>query len=408
LKYPPWLPVLLGFLSATGPLSTDMYLPAFPAIESSLHIPLGSAQWTLATWFIGLAIGQITQGSLADRFGRKAPLIAATAIFTLANIGCALSTDLVTLSLMRFLAAIGGSASMVIPRAVVRDLAEGHAAARLMSRLVLVSGVAPILAPTLGGFLLQIADWHFIFWFTVLYGTLCCALVIFCLPDTLPVSMRVRQNGTQMLTRFGQILSEHSFLSNALMGGAGMFAMFAYIGGSPGVFIEGMHLTPVIYAITFSSGACFFILFSQLNPMLLLRLGSDRLMRIAVRCFLAASLVLAMVAFIGPHLSGGLKWWMLMPPVMAMLACQGTNMPNSTVAALQRHAAHAGTASALMGMMGFCLAAISGLAVGILSDGTARPLAVLALIGAIGANIADLYRRRDLMLRSSINTGPMP
>ena len=173
MKYPSWLPLLLGFLSATGPIATDMYLPAFPAIESSLHIPLGSAQWTLATWFIGLAIGQITQGSLADRFGRRAPLISATALFTLANVGCALSTDLVTLSFMRFLAAIGGSASMVIPRAIVRDLAEGHAAAKLMSRLILVSGVAPILAPTLGGFLLKIADWHFIFWFTVLYGTLC-------------------------------------------------------------------------------------------------------------------------------------------------------------------------------------------------------------------------------------------
>jgi DHA1 family bicyclomycin/chloramphenicol resistance-like MFS transporter len=400
------LPLLLGFLSATGPLSTDMYLPAFPAIETSLGVPIGSAQWTLASWFLGLAIGQITQGSLSDRFGRKAPLMVATAVFTLANVGCALSTDLVTLSLMRFIAAIGGSASMVIPRAVVRDLSEGHAAARMMSRLVLVSGVAPILAPTLGGLLLKIADWHFIFWFTVLYGTLCCILVIFFLPDTLPVSMRVRQGGMQTLTRFGQILSERSFLCNALMGGAGMFAMFAYIGGSPGVFIEGMHLSPAIYAVMFSSGAFFFILFSQLNPMLLLRFGSDRLLRVAVRCFLAATIALVLIAFISPHLPGGLQWWMVMVPVMGMLACQGMNMPNSTVAALQRHAAHAGTASALMGMMGFCMAAVSGLAVGVLSDGTAKPLAVLALVGAVGANVADLYRRRDLMLRSSINEGP--
>ncbi len=400
MTYPFWLPLLLGFLSATGPISTDMYLPAFPAIETSLRVHLGSAQWTLATWFIGLAIGQITQGALSDRFGRKAPLVIATALFTLANVGCALSTDIVTLSVMRFLAAIGGSASMVIPRAIVRDLSEGHAAARMMSRLILVSGVAPILAPTLGGLLLKIADWHFIFWVTVIYGTLCCVLVVLFLPDTLPVEKRVRQSGMQLASRFGQILRERSFLTNALMGGSGMFAMFAYIGGSPGIFIEGMHVSPSVYAVMFSSSALFFIVFSQLNPLLLVRVGSDKLMRIAVRCFLAAALALAAVAFLGPLLPGGVRWWMLLPPVMCMMGCQGINMPNTTVAALQRHASHAGTASALMGMMGFCLAAISGLAVGVVSDGSARPLAILALMGAVGANVADLYRRRDLMLRS--------
>ena len=403
LKYPSWLPLLLGFLSATGPLSTDMYLPAFPAIETSLHVPIGSVQVTLATWFLGLAIGQITQGSLADRFGRKAPLVVATAIFTLANIGCALSTNLTTLSIMRFLAAIGGSASMVIPRAVVRDLSEGHAAARMMSRLVLVSGVAPILAPTLGGFMLDVASWRFIFWFAAIYGAICFLLVSLFLPDTLPVDKRVRLRLGQMAVRYGQIMKERSFLTNALMGGSGMFAMFAYIGGAPGVFIDGMHRSPSSFAIMFSSCAFFFILFSQLNPMLLLRVGSDKLLRIGARVFLGATLVLMLVAFAGPSLPGGLPWWLLLPPIMVMMGCQGMNMPNTTVAGLQRHAAHAGSASALMGMMGFCLAAISGLAVGMFSDNSARPIAVLALIGAIGANFADLHRRRDLAHRSRIN-----
>ena len=397
MKYPLWLPILLGFLSAVGPLSTDMYLPAFPAIETSLGVQLGSAQVTLATWFLGLAIGQITQGSLSDRFGRRRPLIAATAIFTLANIGCALATDLTTLSIMRFLAAIGGSASMVIPRAIVRDLSEGHAAARMMSRLILVSGVAPIVAPSIGGLMLNYASWHWIFWFAVIYGATCCVLVAWLLPDTLPPEKRMKQSFGRMVMRYGEVLSERSFLTHALMGGAGMFAMFAYIGGSPGVFIDGMHLEPAVYALMFSSCAIFFITGSQLNPMLLQRVGSDRMLNYACRTFLGATVALALVAFATRLLPGGTQWWMILPPVMVMMGCQGFNMPNTTVGALQRHAAHAGTASALMGMMGFCLAAVSGLLVGQLSDGTARAIAVLALIGAISANIANLYRRRGLV-----------
>lgn len=396
MKYPVWLPVLLGFLSAIGPISTDMYLPAFPAIEASLGLKLGSAQVTLATWFLGLAIGQITQGSLADRFGRRAPLIIGTAIYTLANVACAMAPDLVTLSVARFFAAIGGSASMVIPRAVVRDLSEGHAAAKLMSRLILVSGVAPILAPSLGGLLLDIASWRFIFWVSVIYGAICCVLVSILLPDTLRPEMRVKQSLGKMLSRYGQILTERSFLTHSLMGGCGMFAMFAYIGAAPAVFIEGMHLRPAFFAVMFSSCASCFIICSQLNPMLLQRVGADHLLRFGVRIFLAAAIVLMVIAFATPSLPGGTQWWMLLPPVATMLGCQGFNMPNTTVGALQRHAAHAGTASALVGMMGFCLAAISGLLVGQLTDGTARSMAVLALIGGIGANIADLCRRPPL------------
>ena len=142
--YPTWLPLLLGFLGATGPLSTDMYLPAFPAIEAEYHLALGSAQITLAAWFLGLAIGQITQGALADRFGRRLPLTISTALYTLANIGCALAPDIHTLTWMRLISAIAGSASMVIPTAIVRDLASGHAAAKMTSKLILVRGVAPI------------------------------------------------------------------------------------------------------------------------------------------------------------------------------------------------------------------------------------------------------------------------
>jgi DHA1 family bicyclomycin/chloramphenicol resistance-like MFS transporter len=389
MTYPAWLPILLGFLTAIGPISTDMYLPAFPAIEAALGLKLGSAQVTLATWFLGLAIGQITQGQLADRFGRRTPLIFGTLLYALANAGCALAPDLLTLSLLRFLAAIGGSASMVIPRAIVRDLTEGHAAARLMSRLILVMGAAPILAPSLGSLVLTFGGWHMIFWICAVYGFLCCLFVILWLPDTLKPENRMRLGFVSSFARFGEIVTERTFITHAAIGGMGMFGMFAFIGGSPGVLIDGFHLSPTLYAIVFSACAINFIVCSQINPRILPRLGADRVMRTSVRVFFSAAVVLAVIAFLRvPY------WWAVLPPVAVCMGCQGFTMPNSAVGALQRHASHAGTASALMGMIQFCLAGTSGLLVGQFSDGTARAVATLMLIGGGGAVIADIFRRR--------------
>ena len=394
MPYPSWLPILLGFLSALGPLSTDMYLPAFPAIEASLGVPLGSAQITLATWFLGLAIGQLTQGVLADRFGRRVPLILGTAIYALANAGCALAPDLLWLSVFRFLAALGGSASMVIPRAIVRDLAEGNAAAKLMSRLILVMGAAPILAPSLGSFLLGFAGWHVIFWVFTFYGAVCCVLVWALLPDTLAPERRVKLRPGEMVARYVQIARERRFFTHAMMGGMGMFAMFSFIGGSPSALIDGYHLGPTVFAMVFGSCASFFIICSQFNPIVLPRFGADRVLRMAVRVFFAASVTLGLLTLLPPFFGLRAPWWLLVPCIMVSMGSQGFNMPNAAVGALAKHAAHAGTASALMGMMQFCLAATSGLVVGLLADGTMRPVAILMMLGSGGAVIADLYRRR--------------
>ena len=179
---PNWLPKLLGFFIAIGPAATDMYLPAFPAVEASFGTAPGTAQLTLAAWFAGLAIGQITQGTLSDRFGRRRPLIVGTAIFAFATLGCALAPSLTMLAVFRALAAFGASAGMVIARAIVRDLATGHSAAILMSRLMLVMGVAPILAPTVGGLMLAFGHWRFIFVVLAIYGATGSALAWRLLP----------------------------------------------------------------------------------------------------------------------------------------------------------------------------------------------------------------------------------
>ena len=387
MSYPAWLPVLLGFLTAVGPLSTDMYLPAFPAIEASLGGQHGTAQITLATWFAGLAIGQITQGSLADRYGRRGPLIVGTAVYTLANAGCALAPDLFTLSTLRFIAAFGGSASMVIPRAIVRDLADGHAAAKLMSRLMLVMGVAPILAPTLGGLVLGFASWHAIFWFTAAYGGICCILVWRFLPDTLPRHRRMQLGVGNLLHRYAGVLQDRVFLAYALMGGCGMFGMFAYIGGSPPVLIQRFAFTPAQYGLLFGASAGAFIVATQINPRILHRFGPLRVIRTATLAYLGAAIALLACAIL--NVGGPLG--VVLPVVLAM-GSMGFVMPNSAVGALSRHAAQAGSASAMMGTIGFCLAALSGTLVGLLSDGTARPMATLMLIGAVGVVAADRLR----------------
>ena len=387
MKYPIWLPTLLGALTAVGPLSTDMYLPAFPAIEAALGGRAGAAQVTLAAWFAGLAVGQLTQGSLADRYGRRLPLILGTAVYTLANAGCALAPDLVTFSVLRFVAAFGGSASMVIPRAIVRDLADGHAAARLMARLMLVMGVAPILAPTLGGALLGVASWHAIFWCTAAYGAICCVLVWRVLPETLAAHRRISLGAMALVARYGAVARDRVFLCYALMGGFGMFGMFAYIGGSPPVLIQRFGFSPAQYGMLFGSSAAAFVVASQVNPVLLPRLGAARLLRGAVSIYLAAAIAMFACAVLDV---GGVYGVVL--PVVAMMGCMGFLMPNATVGALSRHAAQAGSASALMGTMQFCLAALSGLLVGALGDGTARAMAGLLLLGAVGAVAADRLR----------------
>ncbi len=383
-----WLAPLLGFLTAVGPLSTDMYLPAFPAIEASFGAPEGTAQITLASWFAGLAVGQIAQGTMADRFGRRGPLMAGLALYTLASAGCALAPSLAALTVLRAVAAFGGSASMVLPRAIVRDLADGHAAARLMSQLMLVMGVAPILAPTMGGLLLSIASWHVIFWFAAIHGLISLAIVWRVLPETLAATHRVRLGLAGLLSRYGSVLGERSFFLYMAIGSFVMFSMFAYLSGSPPVYIELFGLSPPVYGILFGLCAAGFIFGAQINPYLLRRLGASRVLRAAVRLYLAANLLLSGLAF-----AGGFGVASVFIPIFLGMSTLGFIMPNTAVGALSRHANHAGSASALMGTVQFIFAAISGSVTGLLTDGTARPMAAMMLLGAVCATIADACRR---------------
>ncbi len=387
MTYPAWLPILLGFLTAVGPATTDMYLPAFPALEHSFGAPPGSAQLTLAAWFAGLSVGQLTQGTLSDRYGRKRPLIVATSIYTLACLGCALAPSIQWLAGFRALAAVGASAGMVIPRAMVRDLAEGHAAAVLLSRLALVMGAAPILAPTLGSAVLAFADWRGIFWILTAYGAICLALVVLLLPDTLPRDRRISLHLGEYLARCRSILSERSFLTHASMGGFATFAFFAYLGGSSPVFIQGFGLSPAGFAAIFGANSFGLICCAQLNPHLLRRFGHFLVLHWVSRVHLCAVGMLTAIAFAGLHILP-----LVIAPLIVAISCMGMVNPNTIVGALARHQNHAGTASSVMGTGQYMLGAISGLLVGIFTDGTPRGMAALMLLGSLGMAVADKFR----------------
>jgi DHA1 family bicyclomycin/chloramphenicol resistance-like MFS transporter len=364
-----------------------MYLPAFPSIEASFGSRAGSAQLTLAAWFAGLAIGQMTQGTLSDRFGRKRPLIVATAVYTLACLGCALAPSIQWLAAFRALAAIGASAGMVIPRAMVRDLAEGHAAAVMLSRLSLVMGAAPILAPALGSAVLAFADWRGIFWILTAYGVVCWVLVVVLLPDTLAKDRRIRLRFGEQLARYGSILAERGFLTHAAMGAFATFAFFAYLGGSSPVFIQGFGLTPVRYALIFGANSFGLICCAQLNPLLLRRFGHSRVLRGVSRVHLAATAALTVIAFAGLH-----SLPLVIAPVFVAISCMGMLNPNTIVGALARQQHHAGSASSVMGTGQYVLGAFSGLMVGLVTDGTPRGMAALMLLGSLGMASADRSR----------------
>ncbi|GBQ28645.1 multidrug ABC transporter [Gluconacetobacter sacchari DSM 12717] len=384
-----WIAILLGFLTAVGPVSTDIYLPAFPALEASLRAPAGSAEMTLAIWFVGLAVGQITMGPLSDRFGRRMPMLLGTLVYTLASVGCAMAADIWTFSSFRLLASLGASASLVIPSACVRDISYGNEAARMMSRLVLVMGVVPVLAPTLGGFVLSFTSWRSIFWASAAYGLICTVLVARVLPETLPERERSIMPPLALASRYGMLARDRGFITNAMIAGFGAFMSFTYLSAAPSVFIHLFGFTPAGFGMLFGVFAACMIGASQLNGVLVGRIDAGRILGLSVSTavlgtvgMLVVSVVMAF-AIHGGKMPHGLE---LVPLVLAMMVALGTTGiigPNATVGAMADHPRLAGSASAFIGTLQYVLGAIAGALVGMLPRTTPVPMAGVMLLGAV-------------------------
>ena len=375
--------LILGALSAFGPLAIDFYLPSFPALAQQFATDVEHVQLTLAAYFIGLAGGQLLYGPLADRFGRRRPLLLGVSLFCLASVACALASSLEWLLVARVVQALGGCAGMVIGRAVVRDLCDPLASAKVFSQLMLVMGLAPILAPLGGGWLLSLFGWQSIFVCLSFFSALCGLALAWWLPETLArhsVPVVLRDAPKQYL----RLLRDRQFLGHALTGGLVMAGMFAYIAGSPFVFIQLYKVPVEHYGWLFGSNAAGFILLAQVNARLLGRHGPEYWLRRVIWLYLAGGLCLLGISLLQPE-----ALWPLLLPLFVTVASLGCILPNASACALAGQASHAGSASALLGFLQFSLAALASTLVGVLHNGTAQPMAlVISVCGVLAVTCA--------------------
>ncbi|MEI6160692.1 MAG: Bcr/CflA family efflux MFS transporter, partial [Roseococcus sp.] len=293
------LAALLGLLAAFGPLSIDMYLPAFPEIGASLGGGVEGVQLTLAAYVVGMALGQLLHGPLSDRLGRRRPLFAGLTIYILASALCALATSMEALIALRLLQALAGCAGMVISRAVVRDVSDVLDPVRLMGQLMLVMGVAPILAPLMGGYIAAWFGWRAIFWALALIGLTALLLCAFLLGETLPEARRRRVSFFEVLRSYASLLADRRFMGAALASGFAISGMFAYIAGSPFVFITLNGVATEHYGWLFGGAAAGFIVFSQISAKLAARLGRERLFNLTIATVAASGLALVVLTALG-------------------------------------------------------------------------------------------------------------
>lgn len=374
------LAVVLGALTAMGPLAIDTYLPALPTITRDLNTTSGLVQISLSVYFVGIALGQAVYGPLSDRTGRKPALYLGLGLFIAASIGCALAARVEALIAFRFLQALGGCAPLVVPRAIVRDHFNQRESVRMLSVLILVMGLAPILAPLAGGQLLVTFGWRSIFWAHAIYGSIWLLAVMLGLGESLGAGRRRKERLSAIVGIYYTLVRDRPFMRHVLAGALVFAGLLAYISGSPFVFIELFHVTPERFGVYFGINAIGIIAASQVNRWLALRFDPGQILRYVLPVSLAAGITLLADAYTG---FGGFAG--ILVPLFVYIATHGFVGPNTTALAMEPHGTVAGSASALLGSIQFVLGAVTGALVGAAGNGTAVPLAAVVAACAVGA-----------------------
>jgi DHA1 family bicyclomycin/chloramphenicol resistance-like MFS transporter len=381
--------VILGALSMFGPLSIDMYLPSLPTLSHDLSASASEAQFTLSACLIGLALGQIIAGPLSDALGRRRPLCIGVAAYAAASLLCAIAPSVTILNLLRLVQGLAGAAGIVIARAVVRDLYAGIDVARFFSLLMIVSGLAPILAPIIGGQILRFTSWRGVFITLAIIGFLLFLAAALGLGETLPPDRRQRGGIGATLRTFRRLLMDRSFLGFALACGLGFAAMFAYISGSPFVLQDIYGVSPQVFSLIFGTNALGIMVAGQVNGRLVGRVSPYRMLAIGLSATASGGIaLLAVVALGGIGLVGVLL------ALFVVVASMGFVLPNSTTLALSNYPRAAGSASALLGVLQYVAGASAAPLVGVGGSQTALPMALVICALGVSALAAFLLLSR--------------
>ncbi|MGK7391215.1 MAG: multidrug effflux MFS transporter [Candidatus Cyclobacteriaceae bacterium M2_1C_046] len=375
--------LVLGGLIALGPFTIDMYLPGFSSIADSLNTTIAMVGLSLTSYFIGISLGQIVYGPLIDRFGRKKPLLIGLLIYAVAAVGCALSPDIYTFIGLRFILALGGCVGMVAGRAVVRDLFPADETAKVFSSLLLVMGVAPIIAPTLGGYVTAHFGWRYIFVFLTILSMVILLMVKYFLPHSKDPDINVSLRPKNVLKDYLKVLKDPTFLTYSFAGSFAFSGMFSYLAGSPFIYMEYFGLTETEYGWMFGLNALGFITCSQINRLWLRRRDSEGIvLRAMVIQFFTG---LALLLYTNLMTPAAVPTFAL---IIIYLGCLGFIIPNTTAVSLKPFIKHAGSASALLGSIQMVTGAISSALVSALHNNTTLPMTLIMALGsAIGLGI---------------------
>jgi DHA1 family bicyclomycin/chloramphenicol resistance-like MFS transporter len=376
---------ILGALTAIGPVSIDMYLPALPSLTRDLSASPSLVQLTLTACLVGLAVGQVVAGPISDAWGRRRPLLGGVAVYTVASVLCAAAPSVEALIALRLVQGAAGAAGIVIARAVVRDLYEGAAAARFFALLMVVAGAAPVLAPVIGGQLLRVTSWQGVFAVIAALGALLVAAAGLGLRETLPRERRQTGGFPETLRTFGRLWADRVFVAYALSGGLAFAAMFAYIAGSPFVIQDIHGVSPQGFSLVFAVNGLGIVAAGLVSGRLAGRVAPTRLLAAGFGLSLigGASLLLAILA--------GLGLAALLPALFAVVSSIGLIMPNLAALALSRRPSHeAGSASALLGLAQFVIGGAAAPLVGVAGEETAVPMGIVIAALAGGAMLTFL------------------
>lgn len=381
-----WLGVL-ALLTAVAPLSIDMYLPAFPAMAAEFGTSASAVQFTLTSFMVGLASGQLILGPLSDRFGKRPLMLAGTFVCILAGVACALAPNIAALTAFRFVQGFSGAAGVVLSRAVVADRAHGAVAARAFSLMMIINGAAPVLAPLIGGSLMGVIGWRGVFWILAGLAVAMFLGVVAVPTETHPKDRRHTGGVTAMLRDARSVLTNRDYIGYTLAFAFGFTVMFAYISASPFVLQNVLGLSPLHYSFAFAANAAGIVIMNAVNARIVGRFGQRRLLHLGVGLLVLFSVLLLVDALLGPVL------WASLLLLWGAVASLGLVAANATALALDQVRHAAGTGSAVLGALQFGLAALVSPIVGLGGDHRTAMAVAMVVSAGIGAAALLLTRR---------------